>query len=186
MRKTDAQDGRSRQEEAMKRLMGTGNDVALTMLRVVLGVVFFAHGAQKMLGWFGGYGFHGTMGFFTQMGMPAPVAVLIICTEFFGGLGLIVGLLTRIASLGVAGLMIGAIFMVHLPNGFFMNWMGTQKGEGFEYHLLALAMAAALLLRGAGAFLLAGGWGSKFRDFPSELVPSDDAGSSRAPLGLDS
>ena len=88
------------------------------------------------------------------MGMPAPVGVLIICTEFFGGLGLIVGLLTRIASLGVAGLMIGAIFMVHLQNGFFMNWAGTQKGEGFEYHLLALAMAGALLLRGAGAFSL--------------------------------
>jgi len=138
----------------MKRLMGTSNDVALTMLRVVLGVVFFAHGAQKMLGWFGGYGFHGTMGAFTQMGMPAALAFLIICTEFFGGLGLIVGLLTRIAALGIGGLMVGAIFMVHLPNGFFMNWMGTQKGEGFEYHLLALAMAGALLLRGAGAFSL--------------------------------
>ncbi len=138
----------------LKRLMGTSNDVALTMLRVVLGVVFFAHGSQKMLGWFGGFGFHGTMGAFTHMGMPAPMALLIICTEFFAGLGLIVGLLTRIASFGVAGLMIGAIFMVHLPNGFFMNWMGTQKGEGFEFHLLALAMAAALLLRGAGAFSL--------------------------------
>ncbi len=138
----------------LKRLMGTGNDVALTMLRMVLGVVFFAHGAQKMLGWFGGFGFHGTIGAFTHMGMPAPMAFLIICTEFFAGLGLIVGLLTRIASFGVAGLMIGAIFMVHLPNGFFMNWMGTQKGEGFEFHLLALAMAAALLLRGAGAFSL--------------------------------
>jgi len=136
----------------LKRLMGTTEDVSLTTLRVVLGVVFFAHGAQKMLGWFGGYGFHGTMGFFTHMGMPAAVAFLIICTEFFGGLGLIVGLLTRIASLGIAGLMIGAIFMVHLPNGFFMNWMGKQKGEGIEYHLLVLAMAAALLLRGAGAF----------------------------------
>jgi putative oxidoreductase len=138
----------------MKRLMGTSNDVSLTTLRVVLGVVFFAHGAQKMLGWFGGYGFHGTMGAFTHMGLPAPVAFLIICTEFLGGLGLIVGLLTRIVSLGIAGLMIGAIFMVHLPNGFFMNWMGTQKGEGIEYHLLVLAMAAALLLRGAGAFSL--------------------------------
>jgi putative oxidoreductase len=138
----------------LKRLMGTGNDVALTILRVVLGVVFFAHGAQKMLGWFGGFGFHATMGAFTHMGMPAPMALLIMCTEFFGGLGLIFGLLTRIASLGVAGLMIGAIFMVHLPNGFFMNWMGTQKGEGIEFHLLALATAAALLLRGAGAFSL--------------------------------
>ena len=138
----------------MKKLMSTGNDVALTILRVVLGVVFLAHGSQKMLGLFGGFGFHATMGFFIHMGMPAPLAFLIICTEFFGGLGLIVGLLTRIASLAVAGLMIGAVFMVHLPNGFFMNWMGNQKGEGFEFHLLALAMAAALLLRGGGAFSL--------------------------------
>ena len=136
----------------LKRLMGTTEDVSLTTLRVVLGVVFFAHGAQRMLGWFGGFGFHDTMGALTHTGMPAPVAFLIICAQFFGGLGLMVGLLTRIAALGIAGLMIGAIFMVHLPNGFFMNWMGTQKGEGIEFHLLALAMAAALLLRGAGAF----------------------------------
>ncbi len=138
----------------MKKIMSTSNDVALTVLRLVLGVVFFAHGAQKLLGWFGGYGFHGTMGFFEHMGMPAPVAFLIICTEFFGGLGLIVGLLTRIAALGIGVEMIGAIFLVHLPNGFFMNWMGTQKGEGFEYHLLAIAAAAVLLLRGSGAFSL--------------------------------
>lgn len=136
----------------MKRLMSTSDDVVLTTLRLVLGVVYFAHGAQKMLGWFGGYGFQGTMGFFTHMGMPAPVAFLVICTEFFGGLGLIVGLLTRIAALGIGVEMIGAIFMVHMPNGFFMNWAGNQKGEGFEYHLLAIAMSAALLLRGAGAF----------------------------------
>ncbi len=122
------------------------------MLRLVLGVVFFAHGAQKMLGWFGGYGFHATMGFFGHLGLPAPVAFLVICTEFFGGLGLIVGLLTRIAALGIGGEMIGAIFLVHLPNGFFMNWTGAQKGEGVEYHLLVLAMAGTLLLRGAGKF----------------------------------
>jgi putative oxidoreductase len=134
--------------------MGTSNDVALTILRLGLGVVFLAHGAQKLLGWFGGYGLHGTMSFFEHMGMPAPVAFLVICTEFFGGLGLIVGLLTRIAALGIGVEMIGAIFMVHLKNGFFMNWYGTQKGEGFEYHLLAIAVAAALLLRGAGAFSL--------------------------------
>jgi putative oxidoreductase len=135
-----------------QKLIHTSNDVSLTVLRLVLGVVFFAHGAQKMLGWFGGFGFHGTMGMFAHLGMPAPMAFLIICTEFFGGLGLIVGLLSRIAALGIGCLMIGAIFMVHLQNGFFMNWMGTQKGEGFEYHLLAIAIAAALLLRGAGAF----------------------------------
>jgi putative oxidoreductase len=136
----------------LKRLMSTSNDVSFTILRLVLGVVFFAHGAQKMLGWFGGFGFHATMGFFSHMGMPAPIAFLVICVEFFGGLGLIVGLLTRIPALGIAVEMVGAIFMVHMPNGFFMNWMGTQKGEGFEYHLLAIAIAAVLLLRGAGAY----------------------------------
>lgn len=136
----------------MKKLMGTSKDVSLTILRLVMGVVFFAHGAQKMLGWFGGSGFHATMGFFGHVGLPAPVAFLVICTEFFGGLGLIVGLLTRIAALGIGVEMIVAIFMIHLQNGFFMNWQGTQKGEGFEYHLLAIAVAAALLLRGAGAF----------------------------------
>lgn len=135
-----------------QRLIATTQDVSLTILRLVLGVVFFAHGAQKMLGWFGGYGFHATVGFFTHIGMPAALAFLIIVTEFFSGLGLIAGFLTRIAALGVSGLMVGAIFMVHLQNGFFMNWMGSQKGEGYEFHLLALAIAAALLLRGAGPY----------------------------------
>ena len=135
-----------------QKLIATKPDVSLTLLRLVLGVVFVAHGSQKLLGWFGGFGFHATMGFLTQAGMPALVAFLIIMTEFFGGLGLIVGLLTRIAALGIGCLMIGAIFIVHLPNGFFMNWMGNQKGEGFEFHLLAIAIAATLLLRGAGKF----------------------------------
>jgi putative oxidoreductase len=136
-----------------KKLISTSNDVTLTMLRLVLGVVFFAHGAQKLLGWFGGFGFSATMGFFThQAGLPAPLAFLVIMTEFFGGLGLILGFLTRIPALGIAVEMIGAIFLVHLPNGFFMNWYGNQKGEGFEYHLLTIATAAVLLLRGAGAF----------------------------------
>lgn len=135
-----------------KTLISTTNDVTLTFLRLVLGVVFLAHGCQKLLGWFGGYGFSGTMGFFTQMGTPVIVAFLVIMTEFFGGLGLIVGLLTRIPAFGIACLMVGAIFTVHLQNGFFMNWYGNQKGEGYEYHLLAIAIAATLLLRGAGAF----------------------------------
>ena len=137
----------------LKKLTSTSNDVALTILRLVLGVVFFAHGAQKLLGWFGGYGYAGTMGFFThQAGIPAPLAFLVIMTEFFGGLGLIFGLLTRIPAFGIGFEMIVAVWMVHLPNGFFMNWYGNQKGEGFEYHLLAIAAAAVLLLRGAGAF----------------------------------
>ena len=135
-----------------RKLLATSNDLTLTIVRLVLGMTFFAHGAQKMLGWFGGYGFQGTIHFFSQVGLPAVVTVLIMVTEMFGGLGLIFGFLTRIPALGIGVEMIGATFMVHLPNGFFMNWAGNQKGEGFEYHLLAIAMAATLLLRGAGAY----------------------------------
>ena len=135
----------------MRKLLSTPNDFGLTILRVVFGIVFFAHGAQKMLGWFGGYGFHGTMGFFTQMGVPAPFAFLAICAEFFGGLGLIVGLLSRIAAFGIICNMIVAVLTVHLHNGFFMNWTGQQKGEGFEYHLLALVGLLVILIKGAGA-----------------------------------
>src|SRR5579864_5059198 len=138
-----------------RKLVSTPNDFTLTIVRLVLGVVFFTHGSQKMLGWFGGYGFHGTMGFFTQkMGIPAPLAFLAICAEFFGGLGLIVGLLSRIAAFGIIVNMLVAIATVHLPNGFFMNWTGQQKGEGFEYHLLVLAITTALMMRGAGALSL--------------------------------
>src|SRR5215467_9013016 len=111
-----------------RKLLSTSNDPSLTLVRLTLGVVFFAHGAQKMLGWFGGYGFHGTMGFFTQqMGIPAPFAFLAICAEFFGGLGLIVGLLTRVAAFGIMCNMVVAVLTVHHVNGLFMNWTGQQK-----------------------------------------------------------
>ncbi len=134
------------------KIVSTSNDFTFTIVRLVLGVVFFAHGAQKMLGWFGGYGFHGTMGFFTQqMGIPAPLAFLAICAEFFGGLGLLVGLLSRVAALGIMVNMLVAIATVHHVNGFFMNWTGQQKGEGFEFHLLAIALAIVVLIKGSGA-----------------------------------
>jgi putative oxidoreductase len=137
----------------LQKIVHTTNDSAITILRLVLGVVFFAHGAQKMLGWFGGYGFSGTMGFFThQLGIPAPFAFLAICAEFFGGLGLIVGFLGRIAAFAIMCNMIVAVMMVHRHNGFFMNWFGNQKGEGFEYHLLAIAIALAIIIKGSGAF----------------------------------
>jgi putative oxidoreductase len=137
----------------VRKLFATDDDTATALLRLVLGVVFFAHGAQKMLGWFGGYGFSGTMGFFTgTMHIPAPLAFLAIAAEFFGGLGLILGFLTRIAAFGIAVNMVVAIAMVHSANGFFMNWSGTQKGEGIEYHLLVLAATVLLMIRGAGAF----------------------------------
>jgi putative oxidoreductase len=137
----------------LRRLLGTDDSAATATLRVLLGIVFFAHGAQKMLGWFGGPGFSGSMGFFTgYLHIPAPLAFLAIAAEFFGGVGLILGFLTRIAAFGIAMNMVVAIAMVHRAFGFFMNWTGTQKGEGFEYHLLALAVTAFLMIRGAGAF----------------------------------
>ena len=141
----------------MNKLFATDDSNAAAMLRLVLGVVFFAHGAQKMLGWFGGFGFSGTMGFFTgAMHIPAPLAFLAIAAEFFGSLGLILGFLTRIAAFGIATNMIVAIWTVHRSFGFFMNWAGTQKGEGFEFHLLVLAMAGFLMVRGAGAWSVDG------------------------------
>jgi putative oxidoreductase len=135
-----------------RKLMATDNDAAIAILRLVLGVVFFAHGAQKLLGWFGGYGFTGTMGFFTgMMHLPAPFAVLAIAAEFLGGLGLIFGLFTRVAAFGIFCNMAVAVAMIHHQFGLFMNWTGTQKGEGFEFHLLALAITVFLMIRGAGA-----------------------------------
>jgi len=137
----------------LRKLTGTEDTPAITILRVVLGIVFFAHGAQKMLGWFGGYGFSGTMGFFTaNMHIPAPFAFLAIAAEFFGGIGLLLGLLTRVAAFGIAVNMLVAIVMVHGQFGFFANWTGAQKGEGYEMHLLVLAMCAFLMIKGAGAF----------------------------------
>jgi putative oxidoreductase len=135
-----------------RKLVSTSDDYVVTIARLVLGVVFFAHGAQKMLGWFGGYGFTATMNFFTRMmHIPAPLAFLAICAEFFGGLGLIVGLLGRVAAFAISMNMLVAIFTVHIHNGFFANWSGQQKGEGFEYHLLALALLLLVMIKGSGA-----------------------------------
>ena len=135
-----------------QKLINTSDDVTLTILRLVLGIVFFAHGAQKALGWFGGYGFSGTMGFFTQqMHIPALFAFLAIAAEFLGGIGLTIGLLGRLGAFGIACNMVVAILMVHRHFGFFANWFGQQKGEGYEYHLLAIAIALTLIVRGTGA-----------------------------------
>lgn len=135
----------------------TDDSWAGLILRVGLGVVIFAHGAQKLFGWFGGSGFDGTMGFFTQkMGLPSVVAFLVIVGESFGSLGLIAGLLTRFTAASFIVIMIGAIATVHWPQGFFMNWFGQQQGEGFEYHLLVIAMSAALVAIGGGKWALDG------------------------------
>src|SRR5665213_2094074 len=136
----------------LPRIFATRNDLPLTLVRLVLGAVFFVHGSQKVLGWFGGYGFTGTMQYFTQgMHIPALFAFLAIFAEFLGGIALILGFLSRIAVLGIGTNMLVAISMVHRHFGFFMNWAGNQKGEGYEYHLLVLALCFILLVKGSGA-----------------------------------
>ena len=136
----------------LQRLFHTENDYTLAVLRLILGLVFTAHGAQKVLGWFGGPGFEAMLNSFQQMGIPFPLALLAIAAEFLGGLGLLVGLLARIAALGIISNMVVASLMVHSHVGFFMNWSGKQQGEGFEFHLLAIALGMAVLVKGAGAF----------------------------------
>jgi putative oxidoreductase len=141
----------------MKTLFQTDEAWSGLILRVVLGLVMLPHGAQKLLGWYGGFGFAGTMGFFTeQMHVPAAVAFLVIIGESFGSLGLIMGFLTRFTAASLSLIMAGAIAMVHWPNGFFMNWFGKQAGEGFEYHLLVIGMSLALLIAGAGRWSVDG------------------------------
>jgi putative oxidoreductase len=130
----------------------TTPSLAPTVLRLVLGIMILPHGLQKTVGWLGGYGFTGSMGYLTgTIGAPWIFALLAILAESVGGLMLIAGLGTRIAALGVGGVMVVAAAQ-HLPNGFFMNWFGNQKGEGIEFHLLALGIAVALLILGAGRF----------------------------------
>jgi putative oxidoreductase len=135
----------------MKSLFQTDGSWTGLILRLTLGLVMFPHGAQKLLGWYGGFGFDGTMGFFTQqMGMPWLVAFLVIIGESLGSVALLLGLLTRFTAASLGVIMLGAMTMVHLPHGFFMNWFGKQQGEGFEYHLLVIGISLALLATGAG------------------------------------
>jgi putative oxidoreductase len=123
------------------------------VLRLALGLIFFAHGAQKLLGWFGGYGWEGTMGFFTQsLGLPSVIGALTILIEFFGGIALILGLLTRPAALGIVAVTLGAIFKVHLTNGFFLDGQGPK--DGIEYLFILLLLSVYLLVKGAGQISL--------------------------------
>jgi putative oxidoreductase len=135
----------------MKKIFATNENSSATIIRIVLGLILFPHGAQKLLGWFGGYGFDGTMGFLTgSVGLPWIIGFLVIIIEFFGALALIFGFATRIVSIGLIALFAGIVFTGHLDHGFFMNWNGQQKGEGYEYHLLVIGMALSLLVSGAG------------------------------------
>jgi putative oxidoreductase len=135
-----------------KRIFNThSNNWAAALCRVALGAVLFPHGAQKLLGWFGGFGFQGSMGYFTgTIGLPWIVGFLVILIEFFGAISLILGFATRLWSFAIIFLTIGIVETTHSEYGFFMNWMGNQKGEGFEYFILMLGLAVSLVASGAG------------------------------------
>jgi putative oxidoreductase len=137
----------------MKKILSTdpANTTAL-IARLALGLVVFPHGAQKLLGWFGGYGFHGTMGFLTgAAGLPSFIALLVILIEFFGAVFLIFGFATRIAAIGIIGNFLGIVLTTHLKNGFFMNWYSQAgQGEGLEYFILLFGLAVTVLIAGGG------------------------------------
>ncbi|MEN6440126.1 MAG: DoxX family protein [Syntrophobacter sp.] len=137
----------------MKRFFQTDDSVSNLIIRITLGVVMFPHGAQKLLGWFGGHGISMTLdAFANNYHIPAVLTLLVIAAESLGAIGLVIGFMTRFCAFGLICDMIGAIALVHLPYGFFMNWFGKQPGEGFEYHLLVIGMALALLFSGGGAY----------------------------------
>lgn len=129
--------------------LSTERTALLTVLRIALGIVMLPHGLQKTIGAFGGYGFTGTMGYFTSIGIPAALAFLVIAAESAGAIALITGFSTRLAAFGSLSTMVVAGFM-HKANGFFMNWTGTQKGEGFEFHIITAAVALVVVIGGAG------------------------------------
>lgn len=137
--------------QALIALLDTRADWVPTVQRITLGGVVLAHGAQKALGWFGGGGLAGTMDFFQNvLHLPPALAVVVTFSDFVGSLALIAGFMTRLAALGTGLVMVGAIVTLHAANGFFMNWFGNQAGEGYEFHLLALALVAGLVRSGAG------------------------------------
>jgi putative oxidoreductase len=141
--------------KALLTLLKTDDSFASLIARLTVGLVMLPHGAQKVLGWFGGYGFGATMNFFTgQLHIPALFAFLAIAAEFAGSIALITGFFSRVAAFGIVVIMVVAAFMVHTANGFFMNWAGNQKGEGFEYHLLAIGLALVVIISGAGKWSL--------------------------------
>ena len=137
----------------MNKLFSTKDDWTGFILRLSLGIVFFPHGAQKLFGWFGGDGFSGTMNYFTEIvGLPWMIAFLVIILESIGALALIVGIATRFVAASYIVLVLGMIFTTHIENGFFMNWYGSQPGEGFEYHLLVIGIAMTLIYNGSGKY----------------------------------
>lgn len=137
----------------MQRILSVSSQQADLILRIALGGVFFAHGSQKLFGWFGGHGWNATIGFFSQgLNIPAALGGLVILIEFFGGIAIILGLLTRPAALGLAATMLGAAFKVHLANGFFLDLSGTR--DGVEYVFVLFLLALYFVVKGSGLISL--------------------------------
>ncbi len=134
-----------------KELLRTDNSPAQLFIRVALGVVMFPHGAQKVLGWFGGPGITKTLQAFAGMGFPAWSVVALMGVESVGAVLLVFGFLTRLWAIGIGTSITICMFINHVQNGFFMNWLGQQQGEGFEYHILVIGICLALLIKGGGA-----------------------------------
>jgi putative oxidoreductase len=134
----------------LARPLATGDSFSLFVLRIALGIVILPHGLQKVFGWFGGWGFQSTMGWFASIGIPAFLGILAIAADTAGAVALIAGAGTRIAAFAIGVNMAVAALLVHRANGFFMNWSGAQAGEGFEFHILAAAMALVLVIAGGG------------------------------------
>ncbi|MDH4231829.1 MAG: DoxX family protein [Nitrospirota bacterium] len=139
----------------IRDFLKTDDTTAALVLRLTLGCVMFAHGAQKVLGWYGGPGVEKTLHLFSSsMGFPPPLTLLVMATEFLGSIALITGFLTRLSALAIAVNLGTCAYMNHLKHGFFMNWFGHQKGEGFEFHILVIGIAFALMITGGGVFSL--------------------------------
>ena len=140
-----------------QKIFRTNNDLTGFVTRLTIGLIMFPHGAQKMFGWFGGPGYAGEMKFFTEtLHIPWLIAFTVIIIEFFGSISLIIGFASRLWAVAMILLFMGIIFIAHVDNGFFMNWYGNQKGEGFEYHLLIIGLALATLISGSGKYSMDG------------------------------
>jgi len=138
----------------IQKITDSNSSYAGLILRLTIGVVLFPHGAQLLLGWFGGPGYANSMSMFGAFGLSWLVAFLVIAIQFFGSLMILLGLFTRLISAITIILFLGMIFKAHINVGFFMNWAGTLKGEGYEYHLLAIGLLLVLTVYGAGKFSL--------------------------------
>lgn len=139
--------------------MNQSSGYALTIIRVVLGIIFLVHGVHKIFGWdtgaLGPGGLSNTVTGMGQMGMPAIMVYLLAFGELLGGLGLLLGLLSRIAAGGILIIMLGAVFMVHLPHGFFINWSAAEGvHHGYEYNLALIAMAISIIWGGPGCLAI--------------------------------